>query len=97
MAVVEVISSTYTIENATVYERILNGNLLALRITPNSGYVLRWRETIDGETSYRYVGSYVQIATVQIATTLPLIDTIPREEVPEGFTINESTQPTETE
>lgn len=97
MAVVETISNTYTLDNANVYERYLNGNLLGIRIVPNEKYVLCRAEEIDGEMTYYYTVGFIAIARVQIPTVFPQISAILLTDVPEGSFVNGLPDQTETE
>lgn len=73
------------IENATITERSSRGRVIALRIFPNEGYVLRLAQTDDnGETVYQYSDLYYQVPIARADTELPLIDAIPLADVPQA-------------
>ena len=83
MSVTERISEKYSIENTLVYERSLNGRLIAIRIEPNADYALCRTETVEGEKIKTYTEGFMQIPTSQIDAIISNLSTIPVDEIPE--------------
>ena len=80
----EIISTTYTKENCTCYELYIDNVLSAVKIDPNSGYVLKRTFEEYGGMTTLYSSGFSVINTNSIDELFPQYEAILCTDVPEG-------------
>lgn len=92
----EIISATYIKNNCTCYDCYYGENLLAVRIVPNDGYVLKRTFEQNGEMISNYKGGFVTLNIISINEYFPQYEAIRIEDVQEDEDIAGIISPEET-